>query len=530
MKNKFLYLNLFLLFISGYVIGQSVCPVIPLPNQYVQVNGTFVLNKHTPVIVKDAAFMESAYFLENQLLRYTDISLAKQPGKAPAIVLQRTADHASVSRGAYSLDMSAKQIIISATDDEGIFNGVVSLLQLALQAKKDESTLSLGCWNIKDAPLYQWRGVMLDESRHFFGMQVVKEILDQMALLKLNRFHWHLTDQSGWRIQIKKYPLLTLVGGIGNHSDSLAPAQFYTQDEIREIVSYAKERHIMVVPEIDMPGHGTAANRAYPQFSGGGTGRFANFTFNPGKEGTYHYLTNILREVSILFPSGMVHLGGDEVSFGSKSWATDASVKALMKQHQLSDLKEVEHYFFKRMTDSALEIDNKVLAWDEVADASLPSDSIIIFWWRHNKPEQLDKALEKGYEVVLCPRIPLYFDFVQDSTDLDGRRWKGAFSSLEEVYAFSDNTYPVATQNTNLILGIQANLWTETVQSKKRLEYLLFPRITALAEAAWTDPDKRDYSQFLSRLKNQLALYRKKGIYYYDPFSPGKTPEVIDNY
>jgi hexosaminidase len=168
------------------------------------------------------------------------------------------------------------------------------------------------------------------------------------------------------------------------------------------------------------------------------------------------------------------------------------------------------------------------LAWDEVADASLPGDSMIIFWWRQDKPEQLKKAFEKGYHVVLCPRIPLYFDFVQDSTHLRGRRWKGAFSSLDKVYRFSANACPETRHQVKNILGIQANLWTETVQTKRRLEYLLFPRITALAEAAWTKEDKKDYPGFLNRLKPWMQFYKADQICYYDPFSPGKTPEVIN--
>lgn len=528
MKNKWLYLVLFSVCITAKGFSQSTCPIIPLPNQYAAVNRTFILGNQTSVIVRDEAFRESAYFLENEILRYTGISVSKQPNAFSSIVLQRSKKSADFSKGSYWLEMNNKQITISAADDVGVFNGIVSLLQLVMESPKEHNSISVKCWNIKDYPAYAWRGLMLDESRHFFGKHVVKKILDQMALLKLNRFHWHLTDQPGWRIQIKKYPWLTLIGGIGNYSDSLAPAAYYTQEDIREIIAYANERHITVIPEIDMPGHATAANRAYQSFSGGGSGKFANFTFNPGKEGTYQYLTDILREVSILFPSGWIHLGGDEVSFGSKSWATDTSAQTLMHNENLKDLSAVEHYFFRRMTDSALKLFRKVLAWDEVADASLPPDSIIIFWWRQDKPEQLKKALEKSYDVVLCPRIPLYFDFVQDSTHKQGRRWGNDFSSLEKVYNFSDSLYSGMSKWKDQVLGIQANLWTETVASKRRLEFLLFPRIAALAEAAWTKENNRDYQDFLSRLKPHLLQYKNEGIYYFNPFSPAKTPEIID--
>ncbi|MFP4367730.1 MAG: family 20 glycosylhydrolase, partial [Bacteroidales bacterium] len=170
---------------------------------------------------------------------------------------------------------------------------------------------------IREDPEYGWRGIMLDESRHFFGKDKVKSILDWMVYYKLNRFHWHLTDSPGWRIEIKKYPKLGHVGGIGNHTDPFTPAEFYTQEDIKEIIAYAKERKIVVIPEIDMPGHATAANHAYPEYSGGGSERYPDWTFHPGREGTYQYLTDILREVDALFPSQMVHLGGDEVSCGN---------------------------------------------------------------------------------------------------------------------------------------------------------------------------------------------------------------------
>lgn len=527
MPRKAVCLLIGIVLIFQNAFSQEICSIIPLPKHYTKVDATFLLSSNTSVIVKDSSFAHAAYFLKNQLLRYTGITLSSKESKNNVILLQKN-NALRTKTGGYVIYMQDNKITIAAKDNKGIFNGVVSLLQLALHNPSKKNNRMLPCWNIKDAPLYPWRGLMLDESRHFFGKKIVKEVLDQMALLKLNRFHWHLTDAPGWRIQIKKYPRLTNVGGIGNKTDSAAPAKYYTQQDIREIVTYAKARHIKVIPEIDMPGHATAANRAYPKYSGGGTGRFANFTFNPGMAGTYKYLTNILKEVAVLFPSGMVHLGGDEVSYGSESWKKEPAVQQLMQQTNLDNLIEVEHYFFRRMTDSALHYFNKVSAWDEAVDAGTSPKSTIIFWWRHDKPQQLAKALKAGYHVVLCPRIPLYFDFVQDSSHLQGRRWGGKFATLKQVYQFSKHTYPEAEIAPHLILGIQANLWTETVKSERRLEFLLFPRIAALAEAAWTNPKFKDYTTFLKRLKKQFPLYEKEHIYYFNPLTPEKTPEVVD--
>ena len=368
---------------------------------------------------------------------------------------------------------------------------------------------------------------MLDESRQFFGKEEVKKILDEMAFYKLNRFHWHLTDEPGWRIEIKQYPRLSLVGGIGNYHNPIAPAQYYTQKDIEEIVAYAAELHISVIPEIDMPGHATAANRAYPEFSGGGSAKHPEFTFNPGKEETYQYLSNILKEIDVLFPSQMIHIGGDEVSFGNEKWKTDPAVQQLMKDQKLTSLEAVEHYFLKRMADSVIKQNNMILGWDEVTASSLPTGKTIVFWWRQEKPEQLKNALEKGYKVVLCPRIPFYFDFVQDSSNLAGRRWPGGlFSSLKGVYDFTVNNLPAGVdKNSPLIEGIQANLWTETVASTQRMYYLTFPRLIALAEAAWTNADKKDFGQFEKRLKTALPLLKAQGIYYFD--NPKQTPEPI---
>lgn len=321
--------------------------------------------------------------------------------------------------------------------------------------------------------------------------------------------------------------MLTLVGGIGNHGNPHTPAQYYTQEEIKDIVSYARERKIEVIPEIDMPGHASAANRAYPEFSGGGSEKYPEFTFHPAKEATYQYLTDILKEVNALFPAQMIHLGGDEVSFGNEKWNTDPEVKALMDRQNLSNLKDVENYFFQRMADTLIQMNNKVLAWDEMANASMDPEKTLLFWWRQDRPAQLVTALKNGYPTVICPRIPFYFDFVQMDSHRFGRKWAGAFSSLESVYGFSLQSLPIQGDQAHLIQGIQANIWTETVHNEERLDFLLFPRIAALAETSWTAEPQKDYIGFLSRLKKHLPFYQKDHIYYFDPFDPEYHPEPV---
>jgi hexosaminidase len=503
---------------------QNSCPIIPLPAVAQKTNERFMLHQHTPVVA-DAVLQPVAYYLQKELLRCKSLSLRRQANATvPAITLTLSGKTKATSES-YSLVMKPEGIVVSAPDEAGVFYGVISLLQLVQLSELSGESLSLPCWQIQDAPLCHWRGLMLDESRHFFGKEKVKQLLNWMAFYKLNRFHWHLTDEPGWRLETKNYPKLTLLGGIGNFTDSIAPAKYYTQEEIKEIVAYAAERKIAVIPEIDMPGHATEANKAYPQFSGGGSEKHPDFTFHPGREATYQYLTDILQETDALFPSEMIHLGGDEVSFGNEKWKADADVQKLMRAKGLKDVKALEEYFMQRMADTLFAMNNKFLAWDEMAGVSLPANKTIIFWWRHDQSAQLQKALNKGYTTVLCPRLPFYFDFVQDSTHRVGRKWNRSYNALENVYSFSIKNLQVAQNKMPLIAGLQANLWTETVTTEQRLDYLLFPRLSALAEAAWSE--KKNYQDYMERLKQHLPLYQKDQIYYYDPFRPALHPEPV---
>lgn len=500
--------------------AQQSASIIPVPT--ISSSGQGQFNLHSRLrILSSTHFADEVYFLQKELLRYQKLSSTIVENSRDAeIVLKKTKFN---DGQLYELEITPKQIMIQAESKEGAFYGIISLLQLA----NNNQANAIASVNISDTPAYNWRGIMLDESRHFFGKEKVKSLLDWMAYYKLNRFHWHLTDEPGWRLEIQNYPKLAEVGGIGNHSDKEAPCQYYSQEDIKDIVSYAAERHIVIIPEIDMPGHATAANRAYPEFSGGGSERHPDFTFHPAKEGTYQYLTNILREVDVLFPSQMIHIGGDEVSFGNHQWKTDAAVQQLMKTEKLANLKAVEDLFMRRMSDSILNMNNQVLVWDEMANAGLPKDNSIIFWWRHDQHKQLELSLKNGHKTVICPRLPLYFDFVQHPDHKVGRRWAGGFNQLEDVYNFSVDQLPVADEDHDLILGFQANLWTETVDSIERFDFLLFPRLAAMAESVWSDKGQKDYADFQKRLKPHLKQYKKAGLYYFNPFDAGEQPEPV---
>lgn len=531
----------FLISTTVQVAAIEECPIIPFPKSNSKVQGQFEISNNT-TILHDKLLNSEAYFLQKELLKHKGIALGLSEsvnkenfGTYIKLILTDNSSNSN-KQGAYEIKMNSKSILIISDNKNGIFNGMISVIQLVRLAKQDEVRLKIDCWNIKDEPLYEWRGFMLDESRHFFGKTKVKQLLDWMSSYKLNKFHWHLTDSPGWRIEIKKYPLLANVGGVGDWSDKFlsywnpnAPSRFYSQEDIKEIVTYASERYIDIIPEIDMPGHASAAVRAYSEFSGGGTlPRFPNYTFNPGKDTVYSFLTNILREVDALFPSQIIHLGGDEVHFGNKSWETDDDVQHLMKKEGLKELKDVERYFFKRMSDSLFRFNNRLAAWDEVADSNLPPENTIVYFWRQNRLEQLKKALEKGYSIILSPRLPMYLDYAQDTLQVYGVPWKRfGVNSYDKIYNFSKYDLDVKYPKDNKVLGIQANLWTERIATEDRLDYMVFPRIAALAETAWTNEDNKDIVNFNFRLKKQFDLYKADHIYFYDPFNPRNSGEPI---
>jgi hexosaminidase len=516
----------FILFLFPQLIFAQSTNIIPLPNSITQTNGHFQLNSNTVIGVSDNSLLPQANYLQKEL-KLVGLTVPIDPDEKKATIDLKLVGNTEAV-GSYNLKIERKHITITSSGNEGVFYGIISLLQL-VKTQPVASDYSLTTCEIVDAPRYQWRGFMLDESRHFFGKEKVKQLLNWMAFYKLNRFHWHLTDANGWRIEIKKYPLLTTVGGIGNHSDTAAAAKYYTQDDIREIVAYAKERFITVAPEIDMPGHATAANKAYPEYSGGSIPKYENFTFDPSNEKTYQFLSDVIKETNSLFPSHMMHLGGDEVALGIQAWAGRPSIMAMMAKNNFTSLADLEHYFFHRMTDTVLSLNDKILCWDEATETDLPVGKTIIFWWRQNLPGQLTLALQKKYQVVLCPRLPMYFDFVQDKSNVSGRRWSGGlFNNESDVYNFPDKQLPPDEYKSEQVIGIQANLWTETVGSEKRLDYMVFPRMAALSEAAWTDSASKNEASFDERLKTNLSLYDKDGIYYYNPFDPQIHPEAVD--
>lgn len=501
--------------------GKAFCsvPVIPVPAGYTVAEGT--MNAAAMRVTYKGELATEAAYLGSKLAQ-TAKPAAGAAAKTVKIHLKTGLRNAAP--GSYTLKVTPQGATVTGADAAGVFYGAVTLSQMAAATGG-----LIACGTVTDSPRYQWRGFMLDEARHFSGEQKVMQILDLMAYFKLNRFHWHLTDSEGWRIEIKGYPRLSQVGGQGNWSRPQSTvAQYYTQEQIRRIVAYAAERHIEVIPEIDMPGHANAANKAYPELSGGKGVQNPDFTFNPGKESTYAVLSAVLREVAGLFPSKYMNMGGDEVSFGIDAWGEDPDVQALIKRESLSGVKDAENYFINRISDTIRAIGKQPVGWEEILAAN-PDKKTVVLWWRQNKPEELMRSLSGGYPTVLCPRLPCYLDFIQDKRDRWGRVWVEAYNRLQDVYAFPDALLtPMAVADTlrTHIIGIQANVWRERMHDLKRLDYMMWPRLCALAESAWSVPGNKDFGDFSRRMDNVYTLFDSLGIYYYDHRDPSRHPEA----
>ncbi len=520
-KNLFLFSCSLGCLVSGVEALDIVA--IPQPRSVTDAPGQFNLQS-TATIAADKG-LENELRQLGEAFKKAGITVKTAPANSAQYVLKKGGIPGAE---AYKLTITPKQITIQGSDSAGVFYGIQTLLQ-QMEDATNKGVKTLDCGIVEDSPRYGWRGFMLDDARHFFGKEKVRQILDNMARYKLNKLHWHLTDEPGWRIEIKKYPKLTTVGSKGSWSrPNDENPRFYTQNEIRDIIKYAADRHIEIIPEIDMPGHATAANKAYPEYSGGGNKEHPEYTFNPGKEATYSYLTDILQEVGKLFPSNYLHLGGDEVAFASKSWDDIPEVQELKKKENLKSNKDVERYFVHRMTEN---LDKKVgktaIGWDEMLEVHAPKDKTVIMWWRHDRVPVLKNSLASGYRTILCPRRPMYFDFTQDKSHKWGRTWNG-FCPLQDVYEFPDKgmaEWKLPEDQQKLIMGVQANIWTERIDNAKRLDFMMWPRLCAVAESGWTAPEVKNYDNFRKRMENAYVSFDKQGIYYFDERDPARTPE-----
>ena len=421
----------------------------------------------------------------------------------------------------YILNIDEHRILISG-DEKGILYGLFTLIQL-IHDEKNEG-LSAPCVSIKDTPRFQWRGMHLDVSRHFFQKEFIKKYIDFLAFFKMNIFHWHLTDDQGWRIEIKKYPLLTKIGAFRNGTlighdtdfprlyDTLNYGGFYTQEDIREIVSYADKRGVTIVPEIEMPGHAMAALAAYPELSC--TGNSISVAKEWGvfedvfcaKEETFIFLENVLSEVMDLFPGKYIHIGGDECP--KTRWKECVNCQKIIKEDKLKDEHELQSHFIKRIEKFVNSKGKQIIGWDEILEGGLAPNAAVMSW---RGTEGGIQAANENHYVVMSPGSHCYFDHYQG---LPGNEPLaiGGYTPLEKVYSFEPVPAELSIDKQHYILGAQANLWTEYIISEKQVEYMIFPRLTALSEVVWSLPVNKNFNSYEKRLAHILKLLDKLNV------------------
>jgi len=475
---------------------------------------------------QDKAFLDQAGQLQQMLSAGTGLPLPLKPAgqaskKAACIVIKK--DPALAARGeeAYSIQSSPSGIILSAADAKGIFYAGQSLVQMMPSVFHDRTAdKSAVRWNISETPFrimdyprFSWRALMIDEARHFFGEKTIKQIIDQMALLKMNILHWHLTDDTGWRIEIKKYPRLTSIGSkrreseIGTwnsgKSDGTPHEGFYTQEQIRDIVQYAARRNITIVPEIEMPGHASAAAVAYPFLSLKTPGEvpttfIVNTAFDPTSEKTYAFLSDVLDEVTAIFPGRIIHIGGDEVRY-DKQWKGVPEIEEFMKKNGMKSYADVQMHFTNRMSGIIAQKGRRMMGWNEIyghdvngdgggkAGAKLDTNAVIQFW--KGNTGLAKNAIRDGHDVINSLHTSTYLDYSYGSIPLQkAYGFEPVFPGLEEQYQ-------------SRVKGLGAQVWTEWISTPERLHYQAFPRACAFAEVGWTPAGKKDFPDFKKRLK-----------------------------
>lgn len=503
---------------SGVVSFSQEMSIIPKPAEIHFSEGEFIFGNQTSLIFSDAE-KQTADYLQMRLKEGLGMVLAKGNfGDRKNSLVLSIDKAAGLGKEGYSLEI-AENIVIKATEQQGLFYGVQSLLQL-LPAEvfgdggKYLTLIKLPAITILDRPRFQYRGFMLDISRHFFPKKDICKLIDMMAMHKLNVLHLHLTDDHGWRIEIKQYPKLTSIGATGDFSNSAGPEKYFlTQDEIREIVAFAAERHITVVPEIEMPGHSGAARKAYPEFFDGGN------VYNPANPEVYTFIENIMNEVIALFPSPYVHFGGDEVS-GSTNWPKMPDIQQFISREGLKTLNDVEGYFDRKIASLLIRKGKIPVGWEEVIDADVSKETVIQWWLGHlSPPVHLNKALDKGHKVIMSPNWYVYFDYAQVAGD-PGAPWNGNINgpnSLELIYNWEPVPDTLSREKEALILGIEAPLWTEFIKTAGFRDYMTYPRMAALAEINWIPRGSKNLKQFHTSLQKQYMRYKAAGVKYRAP-------------
>jgi len=517
--------------------------IIPRPERIEPLPGAFLLSPGTKILVPagDDETKHVAEYLAGCLHDGTnlDFEIAEVSSSATntppnAFIFNKLNASDLVSEG-YRLTAGPGLILLEASAPQGLFYAVQTILQLLPPEIFSVKNIPGVHWTIPavkitDTPRYSWRGMLLDVSRHFFSKEFIKKFIDYLVLHKMNTFHWHLTDDQGWRIEIKKYPRLTEVGAWRadredkpwterepqKEGEKAANGGFYTQEEIREILAYAKSRFVTIVPEIEMPGHCLAALASYPQVSCTG-GPFTvppgsvwpiTNVYCPGSDETFDFLENVLAEVIALFPSPYIHIGGDEVD--KANWKKCPKCQARMKAEGLKTEEELQSYFIRRIEKFLNGRGKKLIGWDEILEGGLAPNAAVMSW---RGTEGGIAAAREGHDVVMTPTSHCYFDYYQGPPASEPPAI-GGYLPLSKVYSFEPTPSELKAGEAAHILGAQANLWTEYIATPEHAEYMIFPRIAAIAEAGWSPQASKNWMHFAARMTAQFERYRLAGIHY----------------
>ena len=509
----------------GYAVQRETA-IIPRPQKITFHKGHFFTIRPDTVILADKAAMPTADQLRNAIAQATGYFLTVQMPRAiheNCISILLDSDLAHLGREGYRLSVTTPQMVITAADNAGAFYAFQTIRQLLPVQFYSKTPVrgidwKIPCVQIEDYPRFAWRGALLDLGRYYMPKEFVKKFIDLLALHKMNSLQLHLTDDQGWRIEIKKYPKLTEVGAWRSQSvkghysvkprrqyDGTPHGGFYTQDDIREIVAYARQRHVRIVPEIEMPGHAQSAIAAYPEL--GNTGKKLEVSINWGvhknifnaDEKTILFLQDVLTEVLELFPSEFIHIGGDEAN--KTQWKASPKIQARIKELGLKNEDELQSYFIKRMDKFLVSKGRRLIGWDEILEGGLAPNATAMSW-RGTKGGIA--AARAGHDVVMAPTTHTYFDYYQSKDKKKEPLAIGGFLPLRKAYEFEPIPKELTAEQAKHVLGAQGQLWTEYIPNPKKAEYMGFPRYCALAEVVWTKPESKDYSNFIERLKAHL--------------------------
>jgi hexosaminidase len=513
--------------------------VIPQPSHVELHSGSFAIRAGTRLsFPRDSASARIAEYFADLLQQSPGIRLNPHPGVGGPGSIEFRID-ASATSGArpesYTLDISSDRVIVAAGDARGLLYGAVTLWELSTAATP------IPAMRIQDSPRFAWRGLMLDSARHYQSPEFILRLIDWMALHKLNVLQWHLTDDQAWRLEIKKYPRLTSVGawrvpaGAGPAAD-IDPATgkprlyggFYSQQVVRQIIAHAADRNITVVPEIDIPGHASAAIVAYPRLASivpapaivpSDWGVYSNL-YN-AEPATFDFLEDVLREVIALFPSRYVHVGGDEAV--KDQWRASARIQEQMRELGIADEAGLQSYFVMRMEKFLNARGRQLIGWDEILEGGIAPNATVMSW------RGIDGALaaaSAGHDAILSPSPTLYLDYLQGNlpNEPPGR---ATIVSLEDIYGFNPMPPGLAPDRRSHILGVQANIWTEHIRTEERVQLMTFPRAAALAEVAWSPAEKHDWKSFVARLPAQMNRYRALGIHASNDASALNIPVAV---